>query len=292
MKHVCKLFGLVFVAVAIPAPATVLQLVPRQGGMLMPEVSYHADTDSVTVDLSGLYDQYNNPIIAQLTPLLVSHPSDRFDPEDPWYAFLDPSQQGRAFSRRYGFDMDPTMIGYVPENRALWIRNLGSSPELSFYDYMDEMYNPAGTGPTWNPILGTAGTSNAVYWNQGMWHLGVTAPPAPPGTTNQYSATVEIFVVNTDTGAEIPNSSTGPFLLRWTAVPDGRPELAIRLTSTNTVLVTWPASAVNWSLVSATNLTTATWSPNAAPVTINNNQASVVISNAAPQQFFRLQHLP
>jgi hypothetical protein len=55
--------------------------------------------------------------------------------------YLDPSRQGLAFTRRYGYDMD-VMTDYVPGNRALWIRNLGSSPELGFYDYMDAEYNP------------------------------------------------------------------------------------------------------------------------------------------------------
>ena len=103
-----------------------------------------------TVDLSAI------GIIAQLTPLLVSNPNDSFDPADPWFKYLDPSRQGLAFSRRYGFDMD-VMTDYLPWNRALWIRNLGSSPELSFYDYNDFV-----GALTWNPILGTDGTSHAV----------------------------------------------------------------------------------------------------------------------------------
>ena len=165
-----------------PAQAqVVLETVPRQGGMLMPEVWYHTDTTNVTVDLSALYDVNGQPIIAQLTPLLVSDPGASFDPASPWYAYLDPSQQGLAFTRRYGYDMD-VMTDYVPYNFQLWIRNLGSSPELSFFDYQDTEYNPTGSAPTWNPILGTAGTSNAVYWNQGMWHMAVTARPAPTGS--------------------------------------------------------------------------------------------------------------
>ena len=88
----------------------------------------------------------------------------------------------------------------------LWIRNLGSSPELSFLITRTRNTIQTECAPTWNPILGTAGTSNAVYWNQGMWHMAVAAPPAPAGTTNYYSATIEIYVVDTDTGQEVPNS--------------------------------------------------------------------------------------
>ena len=281
---------IVLAAISASAQAAVLQLVPRQGGMLMPEVYYHADSDSVTVDLSALYDQYGHPIIAQLTPLLVSNPNDSFDPADPWFQYLDPSQQGLAFTRRYGYDMD-VMSDYVPGNRALWIRNLGSSPELSFYDYMDAQYNPDNAAPTWNPILGTAGTSNAIYWNGGMWHMPVTAPPAPPGTTNYYSATIEIYVVNTDTGEEVTNSGTS-FVLTWSDVPDGRPALAINPAGTNSVVLSWPASAANWSLVSSTNLSSTNWTTVTNAVISSNGQSAVYLDGLAAQQFFRLRRNP
>jgi hypothetical protein len=136
-----------------------------QGGMLMPEVSYHADTDSVTVDLSQIGE------IAQLTPLLVSNPANRFDPADPWYDSLDPSRQGLAFSRRYGFDI-ATGSDDLPLNRQLWIRKLSSSPNLGLYDY-----RPNSTPKQWTPIFGTAGSTNASPWSGNMWHVGAAAPP-------------------------------------------------------------------------------------------------------------------
>ena len=40
----------------------------------MPMVAYHVDSDSVTVDLSGINET------AQLTPLLVNNPNDSFSP--------------------------------------------------------------------------------------------------------------------------------------------------------------------------------------------------------------------
>jgi hypothetical protein len=289
MKHIClHLAPAVF---CLLGHAAVLETVPRQGGMLMPEVYYHANTDSVTVDMSALYDQYGNPIIAQLTPLLVSDPGDSFDPASPWYVCLDPSQQGQAFSRRYGYDMD-VMTDYLPDNRALWIRNLGSSPALSFFDYMDQMYNPENAPPTWNPILGTAGTTNAVYWNLGMWHMPVTAPPAPPGTTNTYSATIEIFVVNTDTGQEVTNSGFA-FVLTWTDVPDGRPSLNIASTPANGAVISWLASATNWTLVSTTNLACPNWAVvTNPPAALTNGLSAVYLDCWPPQQFFTMQLNP
>ena len=57
--------------------AAVLTNVPMQGSMLMPKVWYHADTDTVTVDLSDII------VTAQLTPLLVSHPNGQLFPDGP-----------------------------------------------------------------------------------------------------------------------------------------------------------------------------------------------------------------
>ncbi|MCX6914773.1 MAG: hypothetical protein NT167_17280, partial [Verrucomicrobia bacterium] len=94
------LICLLLAALGGSVSAAVLTNVPMQGGMLMPKVWYHADSDTVTVDLSDIL------VTAQLTPLLISNPSDSFSPGDPWFDSLDPSRQGLAFSRRYGFDMD------------------------------------------------------------------------------------------------------------------------------------------------------------------------------------------
>jgi hypothetical protein len=278
MKRI--LIFMTLAAFSVPIHAAILATVPRQGSMLMPEVYYHENTDSVTVDLSAIN------VIAQLTPLLVSNPNDSFNPADPWFQYLDPSQQGLAFSRRYGFDMD-AMSDYLPGNRALWIHKLSGSPELSFYDYNDFV-----SPKTWNPIFGTAGTSNAVYWNELMWHIGVTARPAPPGRTNNYSAMFEVYVVNPTTSQEVPGSSSGPFVLNWTDVPDGRPALAINRTDTNSIILTWPSSAVNWSLVSSTNLNSTNWTTVTNAVVLSGNQSAVSLDSLTVQQFFRLRRNP
>jgi hypothetical protein len=261
-------------ALAGSVPAAVLTIVPMQGGMLMPVVYYHADTDSVTVDLSAIV------VTAQLTPLLVSNPKDRFSPDDPWFDSLDPSRQGLAFSRRYGFDMD-AMTDYLLDNRELWIRKLSSSPGLGIYDY-------SSAPKVWTPIFGTAGTSNATYWDGWMWHVGITAPPG----TNTYSATFEVYVVNTLTGQEVPGSASGPFALNWTDVPDGRPPLNIAVSASRQVQLTWPAGATNWTLVSAPTPTATNWvAVTNAPVTLK-NQATVTLAPIGSPQHFRLRYTP
>ncbi len=240
----------------------------------MPDVWYHADTTNVTVDLSMMDG------VAQLTPLLVSNPVDSFAPGDPWFNDLDPSQQGLAFSRRYGFDMDPD-TDLLPADRQLWIRGNTNSPNLAFYNY-------SSTPALWAPIFGTAGSSNAVYWSGLMWHVGVTAPPG----TNNYSATFEVYVVDTSTGQEVHGSSSGPFVLNWTSVPDGRPELNIAADDPNGVIITWPASATNWTLVSSANLESGNWTPvTNSPVPLN-GQSAVYFEPGPPSQFFRLRRNP
>ena len=261
------------IATAGTLQATILTAIPRQGGMLMPEVYYHADTDSVTVDLSAI------GIIAQLTPLLVSNPQDRFDPADPWFEYLDPCRQGLAFSRRYGFDI-AAMSDLLLANRALWIRKLSSSDGLSFYDYNDFV-----TPKTWAPVFATAGTSNAVHWSGLMWHFGVTAPPG----ANSYSAAFEIYVLDTITGLEVADSSTGPFALEWTDVPDGRPELTIARTGVNQVTVSWPAATANWTLITSETLLATNWRVcTNTPVTLD-GQSAVTLRPDGASQFFRLQ---
>jgi len=175
------------------------------------------------------------------------------------------------------------MSDFLPDDRELWIRKLSSSPGISFYDY-----NDFASVQTWNPIFGTAGTSNATNWSGLMWHFGAAAQPG----TNTYAAVFEIYVVNTTTGAEVTNSSSGPFELSWTSVPDGRPELTISRTDTNHIIVAWPASATNWSLACSTNLPSVNWMlMTNLPVGIN-GQSTVYLESGYPQQFFRLRRNP
>jgi len=264
------------ICAAIPARATVLTTVPMQGGMLMPEVSYHAGTDSATVDLSLITE------IAQLTPLLVSNPLDSFNPADPWFDCLDPSRQGLAFSRRYGFDV-ATGSDLLPFNRQLWIRKLAGSPDLGIYDY-----RPNSNPKRWTPVFGTAGSSTASYWSGTMWHVGVTAPPG----TNTYTATFEVYVVNTDTMLEVPGSSSGPFVLDWTDVPDDRPPLTITAPAPGQLRLAWPASATNWTLVCASNANPSSWSAVTNEPVVLGDQRTMTLPASEGCQFFRMRYTP
>ncbi len=248
------------------ALAATLTTVPMQGGMVMPMIEYHAHHGHLHVMMPTE--------VPQLTPLLVSHPGDRFDPADPWFDDLDPSRKGLAFSRRYGFVMG-TGSDPLPPNTTIWLRKLSGDPELSFYRY-------SGSEPKrWEPIFGTAGSPAALAWNGMMFHPAVTAPPG----TNSYTAVFEAYLVDTTTGQEIPHSGTGPFEFRFTNVPDGRPVLDIA----KKVVIAWPPEATSWVLEEAASLPAAEWtSVNVAPVLIN-GRPTVLLEPAAATKYFRMR---
>jgi hypothetical protein len=252
------------------ANAAVLTAVPMQGGMVMPMVSYNAAVGKIQVMMPSE--------IPQLTPLLVSNPADSFDPADPWYDELDPSCQGASFSRRYGFVM-AAMSDPLPANTQMWIRKLSGPPELKFYWY-------AGSVPkAFDPIFGTEGVTNALFWNGAMFHPAVAAPPG----TNGYISTFEVYLLDTTSGQAVPNSSSGPLVLNWTNVPDGRPALSIA----QKVVVAWPAATTtNWVLESASSPIATTWTLVTNPPVIVDGEPCVVLDNDPAQQYFRMRYLP
>ena len=252
------------------APAAVLTAVPMQGGMVMPMVSYNAAAGKMHVMMPGE--------IPQLTPLLVSHPGDSFDPADPWFDALDPSRQGASFSRRYGFVMD-TMSDPLPAGTQMWIRKLSGPADLKIYRYSSSVPK------AFAPIFGTDGATNALYWSGMMFHPAVAAPPG----SNSYTATFEVFLLDTTTGQEVPNSSSDPLIFNWTNVPDGRPVLSLA----QKIVVAWPsATTTNWVLESASSVNATSWTMVTNTPVIVDGQPCVVLGASATQQFFRMRYVP
>jgi hypothetical protein len=243
--------------------------VPMQGMMAMPMIAYHANDGRLHMMMPGE--------VPQLTALLVSNPTDTFDPTDPWFDFLAPSRQGLSFSRRYGFVMD-TITDALPANTAIWLRKLTASPELGFYRY-------SGSAPkAWEPIFGTAGTSNALNWNADMFHPGVTAPPG----TNQLMATFEAYLVDTNSNTEVPGSSTGPLVFKFTNVSDGRPTLTLA----QMIVVAWPSTATDWVLESADTVQSSAWTAVTNTPVLVDGQPAVVLDGGAGRKFFRMRRSP
>jgi hypothetical protein len=266
-----KLFlvSLVLASAASPAHAATLTAVPMQGGMVMPMLSYSA--------ADGRMHVMTDPAVPQLTPLLESNPGDGFDPADPWFDALDPTRQGHSFSRRYGFTMN-TVTDPLPAGTQMWIRMLAGTPGLSAYRYTKSAPN------AFDPIFGTAGTTNALFWNGMMFHPTFTAPPG----TNTYSATFEAYLADAGTGAEVAGSGTGPFILEWTDVPDGRPVLEIG----QRIVIFRPDTAANSVLEGTDALVGGAWTPvTNTPVTVEGRTA-VVLAPGEQRRFFRMKFTP
>lgn len=234
----------------------------------MPRISYHAEHGHLHVHMTTE--------IPQLIPLLVSHPGDQFNPNDPWFDDLDPSRRGLAFSRRYGFVMD-SVTDPLPPGTVIYLRKIEGPPELGFYRYSA---NPK----LWQPIFGTAGSPTTLAWDGVMFHPAVTAPPG----TNPYHATFEAYLVDLATGQPIPNSSTGPFQLRWTNMPDGRPALDIQWT----VRIRWPDGPRSWLLEQTTDLNSGQWESVPAEPMILDGHRTVFLDPAAARRFYRLRPAP
>jgi hypothetical protein len=268
----CSLFAAVLtVAGAFAVSAATLSSVPMQGAMAMPMVSYSAANGAISVMMPDA--------VPQLTPLLVSNPSDSFDLADPWFTLLDPSAQGAAFSRRYGFTMGSSSDP-LPANTQIWIRKLSGPADLKIYNY-----SASSIPKTFAPVFGTDGTTNAVYWSGMMWHPVVAAPAG----TNGYTATFEVYLLDTTTGQEVAGSSSGALTFTWTNQPDGRPALSLA----PKIVVAWPTStATNWVLEAAATVNATTWNVvTNTPVTVD-GQPSVVLDRNADQQYFRMRFVP
>ncbi len=261
------LSGLSAMLPVVAAGAT-LTSVPMQGGMVMPMINYHAAEGTLSVEMP--------PEIPQLTPLITSNPLDSFAPADPWFQELDPSQQGLSFSRRYGFVMG-AMSDPLPADKMIKIRCLVRSPGLLIYRYR---VNPA----VWEPIFGTAGSSDVYSWDAKMFHPAVVAPPG----TNEYSALFEAFLADATTGEALAGGGTGSFTLKWTNSPDGRPVLNMASRQE----LRWPASAANYVVETCGSLDGNNWAPLTNAPTRFDTYWSLSVDPGTAAQFFRLRRAP
>jgi hypothetical protein len=167
------------------------------------------------------------------------------------------------------------MTDPLPANSQIWIRKLSGPADLKAYRRSSSVPKALA------PIFGTDGATNALYWNGMMFHPVFAAPPG----TNSYSATFEVYLLDTSTGQDVPGSSSGPLVFTWTDVPDGRPTLNI---GTRTV-VFWPTSATSWALEGTDTLPNGTWTlVTNAPVTLE-GQSAVVLESGEARKFFRMK---
>lgn len=181
MKKVHFAAFVAILALGHAASANMLTTIPSpvaQGGMI------HINT--VFLDQpTGTFSIHVDTGTPVLKPLTIWNPGDTFDPTDPWYGKLDPSQEARLFNSQYGFLVDVGNSNTVPTGTSLGVRLISSSPGLSAYFYRGT------TGSEAFDQVFTA-THDYVLWSGAMWHPVFTA-----STPGNYSATFEFFLADT-----------------------------------------------------------------------------------------------
>lgn len=105
------------------------------------------------------------------------------------------------------------------------------------------------------------------------------------------------YVVNASLGqfasaarlAEPPYEIAGRFCFQESSsvLPDP-PRLELLLSSTNTIIVSWPSAAAGWELQSSPELRAANWTATAQAVMDDGLEKYVIIDAGAAQQFYRL----
>jgi hypothetical protein len=251
------------------SPAAELTSVPMGGSMVHANIMYNAAQNRL--------EAHVDPVVPQLTPLDVSNPEDSFAPADPWFSSLDPAQQGQAFNRQYGFVMDAGTDA-LPAGTGIWIRMVSNTPGVATY-----RYRSSAGAKSWDPIFGTAGSTNLFQWNLSMFHPAIAAPP----TNGTHSATFEAFLVDANTGQEMGGIAHAPFTLNWTIVASAR-----ELNLTPDHVLTWGASATNYVLECTDTLPATSWTLMTNRPVVRDGKCIVTVECTEPVRFYRLRRLP
>ncbi|WP_309398811.1 PEP-CTERM sorting domain-containing protein [Cerasicoccus maritimus] len=169
-------------------------------GQIMPMVHISIQFNSFDNTLAAVVDSD----VPQMTPLSILSPGDSFNPADPWYDTLDPSQEGLAWTRRYGFvsTLDP-----APDDLYFWVSLDAVSAGLEAYYYRE---SPA----TFEAIFGTDGSSFLWQYPDSMTH-----PVFATDNVGNYSVSGIVYIGD-ENGVADPSYEAAPFTLNLTAVPE------------------------------------------------------------------------
>ena len=122
----------------------------------------------------------------------------------------------------------------------------------------------------WHKISGGGGTSTG-----GVYSVS--------GTIGQHDATAN----NALTGGSY--SVTGGFWSLYAVQTPGAPLLSIRLTSTNTAMVSWPSPSTGFNLQMNTNVATTNWSSVAESIQDNGAIKFIIVNPPTGNRYFRLK---
>ena len=210
---------LLCLAALVQAPAAILTTIPSamtQGGMIHINVTFLDQA-------SGTFSSNVEAGTPQMKPLALWSPGNNFDAMSPWYMTLDPTQEARQYSNRFGFLVDTGASSLIPSGKSLGIRMLSSTAGLGAY-----FYNTSGAG-TFAPVFLTPGAAHDyVLWTGTMWHAVFTMPASTAYGTS-VTAGFEFFLADTaaasgvdftTTASAAAGYSTTTQSVSWTAIPE------------------------------------------------------------------------
>jgi hypothetical protein len=85
-------------------------------------------------------------------------------------------------------------------------------------------------------------------------------------------------------------SLTGGFWSLYAVQTPGAPILSIKITSTNTVMVSWPSPSTGFNLQAKTSLATTTWSTPSETVQDNGTIKFIIVNPPSGNRFYRLKN--
>ncbi len=207
------LTSILLVCASALSSAAVLDKPPtpmEQGGMVHVNITF-LDVPSNPFSISL------DPGSPVLQPLSLWEPGDTFDPADPWYTALDPTQEARPFNSQYGLLIDGVNSDPLPSGTSIGVRMTSSTPGLDVY-----FLRTTSGSELFDPVFTPA--HDYVLWGGTMWHPMFTADG--PGT---FSADFEVFLADSVNASAVDYTtlagvesgySVGTFTLNWTSVPE------------------------------------------------------------------------
>ena len=94
--------------------------------------------------------------------------------------------------------------------------------------------------------------------------------------------------MDTVTSNEVPDSSTGPFVLNFTNVGNGRPVLGAAMK----VALQWDPAATNWAVEWATSVTSTVWTVVTNVPADMDGSSTVLMETDGAGKVFRMRRIP
>lgn len=196
---------------------------------------------------------------------------------------------GQSYATGFAYS-DYATIKYSADGMALWTNS----------------YHGIGSGFDQARVAAVDGSGNVFVAGQSMGTNGYSeiatiaySGAGGPLWTNHYHGpandndSVKALAVDSNGNVFATGQSTGTngylefVTIKYSALP---PSLAIALTPTNTIAVSWPSPSTGWNLQVNTNLNTTNWTTPGETVQDNGTVRFIIASPPGGNRFYRLVH--